>query len=110
MIDSKGKEITDVNARTGPGLTNTIRLIVDVENVVLTNTKEVPHILKVPLDPFMHFRLGQIRDAHASSQTSFLLLLKGPNFEPPFAGVFAKPIKEQEKFLEAIKAYKLLQK
>jgi hypothetical protein len=109
MVDANGKEISDLKARTGPGLTNTIRLIVEVESVVLSNAKEVPHILKVPLDPFMHFNLGQIKEAHAGEQPPFLLLLKGSNFEPPFPGVFGKDIAEKEKFSKAIKSNKALQ-
>lgn len=105
MIDSKGKEIDDLEARTGPGSTDTIRLIVEVESVVLTNEKKVPRVLKVPLDPFMHFSLGQIKSAHSGKQSSFLLLLKGANFEPPFPGVFSKDLTEKEKFLHAIKLH-----
>lgn len=109
MVNANGKEISDLKARTGPGLTNTIRLIVEVESVVVTSAKEVPHILKVPLDPFMHFSLGQIKEAHSGEQSSFLLLLKGSNFEPPFPGVFRKDIAEKEKFSKAIKSKKVLQ-
>ncbi len=109
MIDKNGKKITDVEARTGPSLTNIIRLVVEVESVVLTNAKVVPPILKVPLDPFMHFSLGQIKEAHAGKQTSILLLLKGANFEPPFPGVFRRDLLEKEKLLEAIKSNQMLQ-
>ena len=109
MVDVNGKEIFDLKARTGPGLANTIRLIVEVESVVLNSAKEVPHLLKVPLDPAMHFSLGQIKEAHAGAQSSFLLLLKGSNFEPPFPGIFRKNVAEKEKFLKAIESNKALQ-
>ncbi|WP_020558108.1 hypothetical protein [Thiofilum flexile] len=106
MIDKSGKAITNPNTRTGPGLTNTIRLIVKVDSVALTNAKKVPPVLKVPLDPFMHFTLGQIKTAHSGKQDPFLLLLKGDNFQPPFPGVFSKGVVEKDKYLKAIKAYK----
>lgn len=51
MVDESGRPVTNPNAKTGPGLTNTIRLIVQVDEVVLTNATSVPKRLAIPLDP-----------------------------------------------------------
>ena len=48
MIDGKGEEITDPSARTSPGSKNLIRLIVKVDEVIVSNVKNVPDTLKVP--------------------------------------------------------------
>ena len=76
MIDGDGKQITDLDARTYPGSKNLIRLIVKVDEVIVSNVKNVPDTLKVPLDPFMHHSLGQIKEAHSSEGEKFLLLLR----------------------------------
>lgn len=103
MVDDKGREITNLKAKTGPSLTNTIRLIFEVDEVLLTNSPDVPKRLKVPLDPFMQYDLGQIKAAHAGKQLPVLLMLKGANFLPPFPGVFTRSLDEKEKFLQALK-------
>ena len=127
MIDDKGEEITDPNARTGPGSKNLIRLIVKVDEVIVSNVKNVPDTLKIPLDPFMHYSLGQIKEAHSSEGEKFLLLLrkcpetalcspqsgracrgsaKGSDFQPPFAGVFGRSLSEKNKIIELMKSNK----
>ncbi len=127
MIDGDGKQITDLDARTGPGSKNLIRLIVKVDEVIVSNVKNVPDTLKVPLDPFMHYSLGQIKEAHSSEGEKFLLLLrkcpetilcspqppracrgsaKGSDFQPPFPGVFGRSLSEKDKIIELMKSNK----
>jgi len=106
MIDGKGEEITDPSARTSPGSKNLIRLIVKVDEVIVSNVKNVPDTLKVPLDPFMHYSLGQIKETHSSEGEKFLLLLKGSDFQPPFAGVFGRSLSEKDKIIELMKSNK----
>ncbi|HEU4888849.1 MAG TPA: hypothetical protein VFV49_13265 [Thermoanaerobaculia bacterium] len=96
MIDGSGRQIEDKNARTGPGLKNTIRLHVTVDEVLVTNAGEVSKLLKVPLDPFMHYSLGQIEAAHAKPSEAFLVLLKGPSFLPIVPGAFLRSMDEKE--------------
>lgn len=103
MIDARGAKITDREARTGPGLTNTIRLKVSVDEVFVTNARPVPKLLAVPLDPFLHYTLGQIQDAHRGDNDVRLLLLKGTDFSGIKAGVFFRPISDKTK---AIRIYK----
>ena len=124
MIDGKGEEITDPSARTGPGSKNLIRLIVKVDEVIVSNVKNVPDTLKVPLDPFMHYSLGQIKETHSSEGEKFLLLLRkcpettlcspqppracrgsanGSDFQPPFPGVFRRSLSEKDKIIELMK-------
>lgn len=102
MVDAKGAQITDREARTGPGLTNTIRLKISIDEVFFTNARPVPKLLNVPLDPFLHYTLGQIQDAHRGDNSVRLLLLKGSDFSGIMAGVFFRPISDKT---EAIRIY-----
>lgn len=95
MIDAKGVQITDREARTGPGLTNTIRLRISVDEVLVSNVRPAPKLLAVPLDPFLHYTLGQIQDAHRGDNRVRLILLKGPDFVGIKAGVIFRPISDR---------------
>lgn len=103
MIDAEGRAITNLSAMTGPGLKNTIRLIIKVDQVFFSNAKAVPETIRVPLDPLMHFSLGQISDAHREPSNTFLLILRGPFFEPVVPGIFARDLNDKETAL-AIRA------
>ena len=97
MVDERGKEIKDEKGRPGPGLKNTIRLHIVVDEVLVTSSrKRVPKLLKVPLDPFMHYTLGQIKAAHAKPSKPFLVLLKGSSFLPVVPGALLRPLDEKE--------------
>ena len=109
MIDGQGREITDPSAMTGPGSKNLIRLIVKVDEVLISNATIIPDIVKVPLDPFMHYSFGQIRDAHSSEAGKLLLLLKGDDFQPPYPGTFSLSLTEKDKVIELMKSNKKLQ-
>lgn len=80
MIDGRGKPVTDEAARTGPGLNNTIRLLITVDEVLVTNADHVPDVLLVPLASHLHYSLGQIRSAHEGDSVVRLVLLKGSDF------------------------------
>ena len=92
MIDDKGRQISDRRAMTGPGLKSQIRLAVAVDEVVQTTSKKVPKTLKVPLDSFMHYSLGDVKRAHAHPSDPVLVFLRGKAFEPVIAGRFLWPI------------------
>jgi hypothetical protein len=100
MIDGKGAPITNPQARTGPGMGTTIRLSVQVEEVLASTTKDVPTQLWVPLDAEMHYSLGQIRAAHAEVSPPVLVFLKGDRFQPIKPGVFLRPISDREATLK----------
>ena len=55
MIDGNGKQIFNLNAKTGPKSPNSIGLIFIVDEVLETNSKSVPTKLFVPLDEFYAF-------------------------------------------------------
>jgi hypothetical protein len=99
MVDGDGKLLTDPNAMTWPGLPNVIRLQVRINKTLVSNAAIVPAQLAIPLDPFLHYRLGQIQEAHAGRQQAMLLMLKGPSFAPIKAGVFARPLADRAKAL-----------
>ena len=102
MIDGDGNQITDLKARTGPGSKNKIRLIVKVHEVHLTSEKSVPNELAIPLASHLHYSFGQIKSAHSSDGSKFLVLLKGEDFQPPFSGVFSKGLDELDEVLNII--------
>lgn len=100
MIDADGKEITDEKAMTGPGRQTKIRLIIKVDEVFFSRAKSVPDTIRVPLDPRMHFSLGQIKEAHREPSSSGLVILKGGSFEPVVPGVFFRELSEAQAALE----------
>lgn len=104
MIDENGRQITDPEAMTGPGLKNLIRLKIKVQKILVSNIKEVPNTLYIPLDPFMHYSLGDVREGESSNKSSFLLFLKGKEFSPIKAGVFARPLTDKKEAIRIFKA------
>ena len=77
MINSRGRTVRNPEARTGPGEKNTIRLEIEVIERIDSTEAALPNTIKVPLDPFMHYTLGQIKSAH--SEPSSRLLRKPPS-------------------------------
>ena len=100
MVDGRGKLITDPKARTGPGLTNTIRLRIQVKEVLASSSKEVPDVIPVPLASHLHYSLGQIQEAHAGDKELRLVLLKGPKFVGIKPGVFLRPLSDKDRALQ----------
>ncbi|HEY0684013.1 MAG TPA: hypothetical protein VGD45_16905 [Steroidobacter sp.] len=100
MVGADGKEISDETAMTGPGRQTKIRLIIKVDKVFFSRAKAVPDTIRVPLDPMMHFSLGQIREAHREPSRTMLLILKGGSFEPVVPGVFFRELDEAQKALD----------
>jgi hypothetical protein len=100
LVDKFGKVSNDPNETTGePGSQNTIRLHIKVDKVLATNIKKFPKLLKVPLNPAFHYSLGQIKTAHSGKATPFLVLLKGPSFEPIQPGLFGRPLTDKKEVL-----------
>ncbi len=102
MIDANGKPVLDEKAMTGPGLRNTIRLLITVDEVLVTNAADVPNVLPVPLATHLHYSLGQIRNAHDGDTLVRLVLLQGENFKGIKPGVFLRPLSDKE---EALRIY-----
>ena len=99
MVDAKGTLITDEEARTGPGLSNTIRLRIHVDEVLFTSSPVVPEVIPVPLASHLHYSLGQVRKAHNGDTEVRLVLLKGPEFSGIKPGVFLRPLADKEEAL-----------
>ncbi len=99
MVDGDDNPVLDDQARTGPGLRNVIRLHVTVDETLITTAERVPKELLLPLDPHMHYSLGQIRSAHQSDATQRLVLLKVANFSSLKPGIFFRPLKEKDDVL-----------
>jgi hypothetical protein len=103
MIDGSGNQVMDEKAMTGPGQNHTIRLQIQVDKVLASNVRKdkVPKILMVPLDPSAPFSLGQIKSAHATHHNDpFLVLLKGPQFQPIQPGRFGQPLSSKAAVLK----------
>jgi hypothetical protein len=103
MIDGKGNQVTDEKAMTGPNEDHTIRLEIQVDKVLVSNVKKekVPKTVMVPLDPSVPFSLGQIKSAHATHHNDpFLVLLKGPQFQPIKPGRFGQPLSNRAAVLK----------
>ncbi len=99
MIDGTGKPIHEMDAMTGPGKDNTIRLLVTVDEVLVTNAAVVPEVLPIPLANHLHYSLGQIAEAHEGDTTVRLLLLKGEDFVGIKPGLFMRPLSDKEEVL-----------
>ncbi len=99
MIGEKGEQITDLGAKTGPGNKNLIRLICEVKETHITNATSVPQVIEIPLDGFMHYSLGQVKEAHEGQSYPMIVVLKGGAFKPAYAGIFRYPMHELETIL-----------
>ena len=104
MIDGNGVQITHQDARTGPGLNNKIRLLISVDEVLVTNVSKVPKILPVPLASHLHYSLGQIKEAHTGDTEVRLVLLKGQDFSGIKPGVFLRPLEDKDRALRLYEA------
>ena len=101
MIDGEGEQIEDLDAMTGPGLDNKIRLLVKVEEIYTKQTTSIPKIVKIPLDSFMHFRFRQIKNSEKSNYgKKAVFLLSGNDFQPPVAGQFMRGMNLKNKILQ----------
>ncbi len=103
MIDVKGREIKDDDAKTGPGSNYVIRLKVKNDEVLVTKAQETPKGLYIPLDSFMHYSLGQVKEVHAGKNPKILLLLAGHKFAPPQPGVFRRDLTKKSFFVERVR-------
>lgn len=99
MVDANGGPVVDDQARTGIGSENVIRLHVVVDKALITTAERVPRELVIPLDPYMHYSLGQIRAVHQNDETPRLLLLKGAGFSSLQPGIFFLPLEEKDEVL-----------
>lgn len=102
MIDSSKSLITDTNAITGPGLYNTIRLhvIIQDDGVIYSNEKNTPTSLIIPLWNKWHYNLGQIKK---TEEEVAIFLLKGSDYKYVYPGLFRRPLSEKKEIQKLIK-------
>ncbi|MBI2373709.1 MAG: hypothetical protein HYV07_06885 [Deltaproteobacteria bacterium] len=87
MVDGDGNQVTDPDARTGPGLPNQLRLHVRVDPTsVLRSDGDLPTEVVVPLWQMWHMRLSMSREINEGKTSIFLLV--GDNFEPVYPACF----------------------
>jgi hypothetical protein len=101
MINRRGRRVTDPDAMTGPGLSNTIRLVIEVDEVLATTAEVVPRRIAVALPTYMHYSLGQVREAHAGDDAPTLVLLRGERFEAAHEAGFLLDLSLRERVLQA---------
>ncbi|MDN7123443.1 hypothetical protein J6I90_00940 [Pseudidiomarina sp. 1APP75-32.1] len=102
MIDGSGKPVQDREARIGPGLENTIRILITVDEILVTDASDVPSVIPVPLASHLHYSLGQISDAHEGDTLVRLVLLQGDDFTGIKPGVFLRSLSDKD---EALRIY-----
>lgn len=100
MVNANGRQVRNPEAMTGPGMKKTIRLEVEVLERVESPEAILPASVRVPLDPFMHYSLGQIKAAHAEPSSARLVFLRGADFQPVIAGRFFWSLEAKEEALE----------
>ena len=102
MINDKGELLTDPSSRTGPGISNTIRLHANVlENgIIKTNSNKLPKVIIIPLWTKWHYSLSQVQQEKGNE---LIVLLQGKNFEPAYPAHFRKPLSSRETIVQFIK-------
>ena len=105
MIDENGNEVTDDDARTGPGLKNTIRLHVSVQTngVLYTTAEVVPKTVTISLWSAWHYSLGQIKKTKGEEA---IFLLKGDEFQFVYPCLFRRSLSEREQIERLVKKKK----
>lgn len=94
MIDRRGRQVADPEARTGPGLHNTIRLHLSVREVLYSRKPSLPATMVVPLWSAWHYSLGSIREAALGTEGIFLL--KGEDALPAYPANFQRALDERD--------------
>ncbi len=96
MVDERGHELLDRQARTGPGLKNELRLhvVIEKDGVLKTNLKKVPAKLVLPLWQMWHFSLGQWKDDGEGKV--YIFFLKGQDFLPFSQAEFFHDIRDKQ--------------
>ena len=95
MVDGKGNQVTKETARTGPGSVNMLRLHVSVatNGVIVSTAGKVRGEITIPLWQGWHDTLGN-RKKEVESKT-FIFLLKGPDFQRVYSGLFMREMAER---------------
>lgn len=101
MVDRRGRQVTDPEARTGPGRGNTIRLHLAVRDVLYSRELDVPATLVVPLWSAWHYTLGSITESAQGTQGIFLL--EGERFLPAYPADFQRALEEREEILRILR-------
>ena len=102
MVGADGKEIKNLDARTGPGSKNQIQyhVVVVKDGVIKTNAKKHPKKLVIGLWQKWHSRLSSHQDM---KNKTVIMLLKGKNFERVYHGGFIRDLDEKKKILQLLK-------
>ena len=93
MVDADGGSVADLEARTGPGAGNTIRLHVDTDpgGILKAGKTPIPTRLVVSDWPMWHRSLGDMKEREG---TDVVLLLRGDDFSAVSEPEFIRDIEE----------------
>jgi hypothetical protein len=83
-------------------------LIINVDEVLESNSSNVPAKLYVPLDKLMHYSYWEIKAHYPEVTDQRLILLSGPDFQSPVPGHFHREPLDKDYYLELFKTNKLL--
>ena len=102
MVDASGREVSNTDAKTGFGRSNTIFLDVTVDRArILKSTRpELPQQISIPLWQMWVYSLGKIKKKMEGGK--FLFLLNG-DLKPVYPAGFQLPLEEErniKKFIE----------
>lgn len=103
IVDVEGRQVTDPNARTGPGFRNTIRLHVVVErgSTIKGDRKLIPKKIIVPEYSSLHHRFKTQKDL--AEGKVFIFLLKGTDFSPVSVPHSVRPMTERAEIEKLVK-------
>jgi hypothetical protein len=95
MTNEKGKDITDPEATTGPGLENTIYLDVTIDqNLIFKSTYSIiPKTISIPLWQKWHYSLSQIKEIEGSKS----IFLLDRDLKPAYPAGFQRSLEEEKK-------------
>jgi hypothetical protein len=94
IVDKKGTLLVGLNARTGPGLGNTLRYYVRVDrnHVIKGKKSDIPEFIFVPLWQMWHLPLEYAKDEEGKKS----IFLLNEKFEPSSIREFTRPLSEQK--------------
>lgn len=103
MVDANGNQVTNETARTCPGSANQLRLHVAMatNGVIASTASRVPEKLVIPLWQMWFDTLGNRKKLMEGK--TFIFLLKGPDFQPVYFGLFDRQMSERTEIERLLK-------
>lgn len=101
MVDGHGRQVLDRSARTGPGLRNTIRLHLQLGEVLSGGSASLGPTMTVPLWTAWHYELGRMQEQLTGAIGIFLLKRDG---SPVYPAYFQRSLPERDEIQRILQA------